>query len=172
MVDQYLNNVRTVLSRPHAYKLLERGGLIWRIVRHYDPQVYARAFIGPLRAADNSTGRNRAFTPDEIQTLLGVTTNCFWPYPEQCGKSSRYNGEWIAANEAWFIKHAEDIRYARQGSLRGGRSWQHTIHIHIAEMVSDAIVSGTMAHAQACCTHLARKWPELWDRFDISRLTQ
>jgi hypothetical protein len=174
MVDQYLNNVRMVLSRPHAYKLLERGGLIWRIVRHYGPQVYARAFIGPLPAADNSTGHNNVINPDEIQALLGVTTNSnsFWPYPEWYEKSGRYNGEWTAANEAWFIKHAEDIRFARQGSLRGGRSWQHTIRIHTAEMVSDPAVSGTMAHAQACCTHLAGKWPELWDRFDISRLTQ
>jgi hypothetical protein len=171
MVDRYLNNVQMVLSRPHAYKLLERGGLIWRIVRHYGPQVYARAFIGPLPAA---TGHNNVITPDEIQALLGVTTNSnsFWPYPEWYEKSGRYNGEWSAANEAWFIKHAEDIRYARQGSLRGGRSWQHTIRIHTAEMVSDAAVSGTMAHAQACCTHLAGEWPELWDRFDISRLTQ
>jgi hypothetical protein len=174
MVDRYLNNVRIVLSRPHTYKLLEQGGLIWRIVQHYGPQVYTRAFIGPLPTADNSTGYNSVITPDEIQALLGVTTNSnsFWPYPEWYEKSSRYNGEWTAANEAWFIKHAEDIRYAQQGNLCGGRLWQHTICIHTAEMVFNATVSGTMAHTQSCCTYLAREWPELWDRFDMSRLTQ
>jgi hypothetical protein len=171
MVAQYLDNVQVVLSRPHAHKFLERGGLIWRIVRQYAPQVYAEALIGPR--SNEYTNYNKAITPDEIQTLLGVTTNCnsFWPYPEWYERSNRYNGEWTTANEAWFIKHVEDIGYAREGSLRGGRFWQNTIHVHTSAMISDVTVSGTMAHAQACCTHLVREWPELWDAFNISCLT-
>ena len=49
---------------------------------------------------------------NEIQTLLGVTTNdnSFWPYPHWYEQSSRYNGEWTAANGGvvWEETFADD----------------------------------------------------------------
>jgi hypothetical protein len=172
MVKKYFSNVQMVLRRPHAYKFLEYGGLIWRIVRQYGSTVYANAFIGPAAALDGHNSYNGPVTVDEIQMLLGVTTNnnSFWPYPEWYEKSNRYNGEWTTANEAWFVQHAKDIQYARDGSLRGGRMWQNNIRIHTAEIASDPAISGTMAHASACCSHLVTEWPELWDGFDIACL--
>jgi hypothetical protein len=170
MVNQYFSNVQTVLSQPHAYKFLEYGGLIWRIVRHFGPEVYAKALVGPTPAAGSD--RNIPIATDEIQTLLGVTTNgnSFWPYPHWYEKSSRYNGEWTAANEAWFNRHLQKINYAQAGGILAGRAWQHTIRIHTTTEVSNPTISGTMTHAQACCTHLVREWPELWDSFDLTRL--
>jgi hypothetical protein len=166
MVNVYLSNVQLVLSRPHAHKFLKCGGLIWRIVRQYRPEIYTRAFVVP------NSSHDEIITPGEIQTLVGVTSNnnSFWPYPEWYENSSRYNGEWSAANEAWFISHARNIQYAREGSLRGGRAWQRTIHVHTAAHGSNPAVSGTMAHAQACCSQLVGQWPELWEGFDITRL--
>lgn len=166
MVEQYLNNVQQVLGRPHAHKFLEYGGLIWRIVRHYDPpELYTTALTRP-------SPLDAPVMQDEIRTLLGVTTNenSFWPYPHWYEQSSRYNGEWTAANEAWFQRHLQTIECARTGGLRAGRAWQTTIHIHTAAEVADPKISGTMAHAQACCARLVREWPELWDRFNFTRL--
>jgi hypothetical protein len=82
MVNKYFSNVQMVLHCPHAYKFLEYGGLIWHIVRQYGPTVYTNAFIGP--AAGLNYSHHDPVTIDEIQMLLGVTTNnnSFWPYPE------------------------------------------------------------------------------------------
>jgi hypothetical protein len=173
MVMKYLENVRTVLSRPHAYKLLEQGGLIWRIVRHYSPAVYANAFTGRANGLQKNAGQDDPITPDEIQMLLGATanSNSFWPYPEWYEGSARYNGEWTAANEAWFIKHIGEINRAGMSSIRSGRQWQTNIGIYTSVQVSDPTTTGTMAHAQACCSHLVKEWPELWDSFHIGTLT-
>jgi hypothetical protein len=167
MINNYQANVQRVLHRPNAYKLLEHGGLIWRIVRQYRPEVLTNAFTGLASANDTDP------TADDINMLIGMTTNqnSFWPLPAWYEKSGRYNGEWTSANEAWFTKHVEEIKHARTSCLRSGRSWQNGIRIHTPVKMSDPTVSGTMAHAEACCSHLVRNWPELWDGFVVERLS-
>lgn len=56
------------------------------------------------------------------------------------------------------------IEFARDGCLRLGISWQQTIRVNKPEITSDSKIGGTVAHARACCAHLTREWPELWER--------
>jgi hypothetical protein len=179
MVKQYLANVQTVLNRPHVHELLRYGGILWRIVRQYAPHVYTNALMGPSpdahihgrrQLSGDGTRYTDRITPDEIKVLLGATSNSntFWPYPEWYEKSSRYNGEWTAANEEWFVRQAAAIEYAQQGALRGGRAWQHTVRVYKPEVGSDPSTCGTVAHAEACCSHLVREWPDLWEQFNLA----
>jgi hypothetical protein len=185
MVNEYYNNVNWVLSLPHARRYLMRGGLLWRIVREYAPKLYTEALLEPSstaalygRAEMDSSG---AYCTDkavdnEIKMLLGFTSNnnSFWPLPEWYESSSRYNGEWTAANEAWFKEQAARIRMGLEGSLRSGRFWQTTIHKYSHEVGSNPATKGTIAHAATCCTHLVQQWPDLWalwQKFDLGRLT-
>ena len=180
MVRQYHANVQAILSLPDARKFLTCGGLLWRIVKHYAPGLYPAALQGPSSATDSPHQHldvdpdgnyyTDLITPEEIKTLLGVTTNSnsFWPYPMWYEGSNWYNGEWTEANEAWFIKHANNIKYSRDGCLRSGRNWQTSIQTHtLAEASGNP---GTIPHARACCTAVVQNWPDLWAAFDISRL--
>ena len=82
-----------------------------------------------------STPHNKAVSPDEINLLLGQTTNCnrFWPIPDWYESLAWCNKEWTEANEAWFVKQTRAIRHAEEGSLCAGRMWQNTIGLHTAE---------------------------------------
>jgi hypothetical protein len=173
IVNEYLANVRTVLRRPHSYKFLEQGGLLWRIVREYSPEVYTNAFTSRAAALNNDEGYNAPITAEEIQMLLGMTTNnnSFWPYPMWYEQSTRFNGEWTEANEQWFVKHLEDIQYLRPSGFRAGQAWQTTIRTHTHDRASDPTNSGTIAHAKAHCSHLVETWPELLDGFNVMCLT-
>ena len=179
LVKEYLENVHEVLRRPQARRLVLYGGLLSRIVRQYAPNLYAEALLGPSAAAVDlgrlnvdydGTHFTDLITPGEINMLLGLTTNqnTFWPYPEQYERSSKYNGEWSAANEAWFQRQAEAINYSKVGCLRSGVAWRNAIRPYIPEEYSCATKPGTAAHATACCAHLTKEWPELWDLSDFS----
>jgi hypothetical protein len=100
--------------------------------------------------------------------LLGVTTNQnnLWPYPKQYEQSSKYNGEWTEVNEVWFKRQADAIHYARKGCLCSGRA--NIICPYTTDKYCSETTSGTAAHARACCTHLMRKWPGLWNDFSFT----
>lgn len=181
MVKEYLDNVSDVLRRPQARQLVLRGGLLSRIVQEYAPNVYAEALLGPSAAAvdqgrleldSDGTHFTDLITPSEINMLLGLTSNhnTFWPYPEQYERSFKYNGEWTAANEAWFQKQAEAIKYSKIGCLRSGVVWRNAIRPYTPEEYSNSSKTGTLAHATACCAHLTREWPEFGDDFDFASL--
>jgi hypothetical protein len=178
MVNQYYNNVQAVLSRLHACHFLSRGGLIWRIIQQYAPQLYTSALIGPTAEDRHLVVDEHGYAPaaimaNEVEMLLGVTSNnnSFWPYPEWYEGSSHYNGEWTAVNEAWFVRQADSIAQCKPGCLRAGRAWQKTIHIYTNVAISNPETEGTSAHAKSVCLHLVKEWLELWDGFDFKRLS-
>jgi hypothetical protein len=183
MINSYLDNVSEVLRRPQARHLISKGGLLSRIVQEYSPMVYLEALRGPSAAAidqgrldpdEDGTHFCDLITPGEIKMLLGVTTNqnSLWPYPEQYEQSSKYNGEWTEANEVWFKRQADAIYYARKGCLRSGKAWQNAIQPYTTDEYCSETTSGTAAHARACCTHLTRKWPGLWNGFSFTSFVQ
>jgi hypothetical protein len=179
MITQYIHNVREVLRRPQARRFISMGGLLSRIAQEYAPMLYMEALLGPSVAAieqgrldidDNGTHFTDLITPGEIKMLLGVTTNqnSFWPYPEQYEQSSKYNGEWTEANEAWFKRQSDAIYFSKDGCLQSGRAWKNAIRPYSAVEYSSKTKSGTAAHAKACCIQLMREWPELWRGFNFT----
>jgi hypothetical protein len=181
MVKQYYDNVREVLSRPHARRYLGCGGLLWRITREYSPDLYTDALLGPSITAmlcgraemnEDSTYYTDKVMDEEVKMLLGFTSNSnsFWPLPEWYEHSSRYNGEWTAANEAWFVQQAARIRMGREGCLRSGRFWQTNIRKYSFEVLSNPATEGTTAHAVACCSHLSLQWTDIWDHWQTFNL--
>jgi hypothetical protein len=168
MVHKYYQNLHTLLNHPNAYQFLACGGLIWRIVLHYAPHLYVKFLLEPVSGSPDGD----SITPHEIDMLRGLTTNNngFWPYPEWYEHSSRYNGEWTEANEAWFRKQAKSIDSCMMGCLRSGTAWQNTTRVYSPETLSDPTTIGTIAHARACCAKLVRDWPDLWERLHLIQL--
>jgi hypothetical protein len=107
--------------------------------------------LGAQTRGDHDHNSDAPIMQDEIQTLLGVTTNdnSFWPYQHWYKQSGWYNGEWIAVNEVWFETHLQTIECVWTGNLRAGRVWQNMIHIHTAAEDADPKINGMMVHAQA-----------------------
>jgi hypothetical protein len=174
LAQRYFGRVHELLRQPDAHKFMECGGLLSRIARHYAPGLLVRAFDGPPLDrrgtelnADSTHYANR-IGQAEIQTLMGLTTNSssLWPHPVLYENSDKYNGEWTAANEIWFLKHANRIQGCMNGTLRSGRDWQKAIRGHTDEQIASPTVIGTVAHASAVCEKLVMEYPEFWDGFD------
>ena len=91
--------------------MVEKGENVERNL--YIHNIYANAFTSRAAALNNDECYNDPITVEEIQMLLGVTTNnnSFWPYLMWYEQSTQFNGEWMEANEQWFIKHLENIQY-------------------------------------------------------------
>lgn len=182
MCIQYRRLVAEVLSRPHARRFLTAGGLLWRIAREYGPpDLFRRALQGPS-ATVTIYGRSDIdrihkdvddlLIATEIDVLLGRTTNSnsFWPSPEIYEGSPRYNGEWSAENEAWFVRHADLIENSGVGSLKSSQAWKNDIRPHTATKRILCSTVGSQAHAHDVCVQLQGLFPCFWAHWDFTTL--
>lgn len=115
--------IRVVLSRPHAYIYLFHGGLLWRLAREYGPPTLFQAASKGLSLSATVWGQqDEVLGPMlitdiankfELPVLLGHargSTKSLWPPLECFNDLDCWNGEWNDNTEFWFQRQLSGIK--------------------------------------------------------------
>jgi hypothetical protein len=173
MIATYEETVRNILRRPHAVRAIMMGGILWRIAIHYGPPaLITQILAGPL---DNLRGwLHRSMSPegmgeklseDEIQVLLGVTTNfrSVWPPMDIWQDSNHWNGEWSLDNETWFQGRIGLLGRMDPQSFQKRSSWKANFGRRSPGSDDAHYVDGLESQAKWLCEAFVARWPALWE---------
>lgn len=115
--------IRVILSRPHAYIYLFHGSLLWRLAREYGPPTLFQAASDGLSLSATAWGQHDEVLGPmlitdianrfELPILLGHargSTKSLWPPLECFNDLDCWNGEWNDNTEFWFQRQLSGIK--------------------------------------------------------------
>jgi hypothetical protein len=180
MLRDYETNVMNILRRPHAIRSLPKGGLLWRIALQYISPALVMDFLekpsedirGWLHGVIDENGMSEKLTDDEINGLLGITTNyrSIWPPLDVFEESCHWIGQWTPTNEEWWTGRMAMIKRDDPDIFLRRSSWKANYGRLNLEIMKGNGLDGSEGQAKWLCDTISKRWPALFEGRDFKNI--